>query len=450
MAHSEIEEAREPLLGGSPLGPLLPDEVASPRRSLEKEASLGALQTAAPPPLSAKPRLGTVRACSVIVAVTLLLGLLAASLAYRMVDDNGWPPACRKSAAVALVSQHLIVIYQDLHSFSLTERRWKKLHPQAPKGHHRGVPEGAPGQPAARWKAGVVQMSEPQGMLVMAGDAVYNGTEYYAKDTWMLRLPRLEWQRANCSTDAPAPRRAHSLASVTAADGSSRVVVYGGRLHSGGLLSDVWLGSLSGTWPAISWRRLFNPSKAVPGSFPLPRKGHTGLVADVGGSHKLLVYGGRNNSHYFGDVWAFDLSKLVWEDLTPAPPAPTPWPRDHHGAAFSGGRLFVLGGRSGADHATAQPLRDVWSFDVAGRAWRQELERGLQPLPRFLFSSIQYRALNAADDRVLIFGGETGATCKANDVWVYSMAPGTGTGTGLWTELSPPAWSRRRCRAIYG
>ena len=56
-----------------------------------------------------------------------------------------------------------------------------------------------------------------------------------------------------------------------------------------------------------------------------------------------LMYGGREDTRYFGDLWALDLDAERWDQLAP-PPGPAPSPRDHHTAAHHTGRMFVFGG----------------------------------------------------------------------------------------------------------
>ena len=257
-------------------------------------------------PASNKPRWGVVTTCTLIVCTTIVLGMLALLFALRPVDD-GQPPACRKSAVIGMAQlgehhsgPHLIVwsgmghgqvVFQDLYTFSMDTRRWKRLHSEPSlqprsRAAAAGGPEGA--EPAARWKAGVVQSSELQGILVTDGftpdptppSGARNG---YDGDAWLLKLPSLEWQPAAPSmsggSHSPSARRAHTANLYTAADGSIKMVVYAGRTHHEKLLSDVWVGTVA--WPHITWERLFDP-KAAPtaASFPAPRKGHTAVLVD--------------------------------------------------------------------------------------------------------------------------------------------------------------------------
>lgn len=57
-----------------------------------------------------------------------------------------------------------------------------------------------------------------------------------------------------------------------------------------------------------------------------------------------LVYGGRDDKDYFGDLWLLDIAAGEWRQLQPQGPRAPPR-RDHHGAAYFRGRLFIHGGR---------------------------------------------------------------------------------------------------------
>lgn len=453
-------------------------------------------------------RAGIATAGSAALGAVLVLGLMAIALVTTMSVEDGSPPAPRKSAAVALLLHdtqkgtavdaqllvwsgmgHKQMVFADMRSFSLASGRWQLLHPRtaeasassssssSPDGHggwgrgavsrpHKGSPGGggegpkAANVPLARWKAGVVQGRD--GMLVMSGDSPLEHKDVYDHDTWLLRLPSLEWQRADNSSDAradagtsahgPCARRAHSAALFTSSDGSTRVAIYGGRKHDGTLLGDVWVGTLH--WPHVRWERLFHPlahaaatedgAKGPKANYPTPRKGHIGVVADNGTGPKLLVHGGRNDTDYLGRLWSFDLEgSKRWTDITPAL-GPFPAPCDHHAAVVSGDRLFIYGGRSGPTYATSVPLSDVWSLHLPSLTWQLEAQHGPAPLPRFLASSLLYHPPNVSSDQLLVFGGETGLECKLNDVWSLDLS------TITWRQLSPAQWARKRCMHSFG
>lgn len=83
---------------------------------------------------------------------------------------------------------------------------------------------------------------------------------------------------------------------------------------------------------------------AAAGPAPLPRSGH---VAVMNGSSSLILHGGRSEVYgSFADVWSFDLASKRWTPLPPAT-AVQPAARDFHGGALWNGRLFIYGGRFG-------------------------------------------------------------------------------------------------------
>ncbi len=57
-----------------------------------------------------------------------------------------------------------------------------------------------------------------------------------------------------------------------------------------------------------------------------------------------VIFGGRNGVGYFNDVWAFRLSTGVWEEWTPTDGnAASPMGRDHFGAVYDAGHMYIFG-----------------------------------------------------------------------------------------------------------
>ena len=57
-----------------------------------------------------------------------------------------------------------------------------------------------------------------------------------------------------------------------------------------------------------------------------------------------VIFGGRNGVGYFNDVWAFRLSTGVWEEWTPTDgTAASPMGRDHFGAVYDAGHMYIFG-----------------------------------------------------------------------------------------------------------
>lgn len=57
-----------------------------------------------------------------------------------------------------------------------------------------------------------------------------------------------------------------------------------------------------------------------------------------------LIYGGRDSWEYLGDLWLLDLVSGEWRQIEALGPL-APKPRDHHGAAYSQGTLYIFGGQ---------------------------------------------------------------------------------------------------------
>ncbi len=74
------------------------------------------------------------------------------------------------------------------------------------------------------------------------------------------------------------------------------------------------------------------------------------------------------------------------------------------------------------------PVPPLWAQD-----WTQLFPTGGPPTNRQVHTAV----LNAASDRMVVFGGQPGGCCsQLNDTWVLSSADGAG-GTPTWSELSP-------------
>lgn len=449
-----------------------------------------------PPPPAAT---GTTVAC--LAGAIIFLMLVPPFLLRR--PSLGYPPACRKSAAMAVTTfpsgtstvvvwsgmGHGEIILNDTHIFNISSRVWTKVPAHH---HHRKEGDGAIGAdayPCPRWKAAVTETSNSEGMLVLGGANDHHSArkaETYLKDVWELELPALTWRGArsevNDSGHGPVPRRAHS-AVVTESSSGQAAVVFGGRESSGTLLNDVWIAELR--WPVVNWRLLVpggDPysepsgggssrlessgmlsSSATPEGLegpgphlqegskkkkhavrPVARKGHTAvLLSNV----SMVVFGGRTETNYLNDLWILDLTSGKWKVVDIAPGSPLPPPRDHHGAAIGpSGHMIVYAGRGGPTFQASQPLGDLWAFDFESGRWSQVHQYGLKPLPRFLYSSVVHTrtaAGGAEAPALLVFGGETLQRCKLNDLWALDLA------RLRWEELSPNVFTKRRCDKLF-
>jgi hypothetical protein len=107
---------------------------------------------------------------------------------------------------------------------------------------------------------------------------------------------------------------------------------------------------------------------------------------------------------------------MRWRRIEPS--GETPPPRRDHALVGDDQQLFLFGGRS------ADPMADLWSYDVASNAWTQAASEG-GPSARF--------GHNAGWDgnrrRLIVFGGQAGGATFFNDTWEFDPASLT------WTQL---------------
>jgi galactose oxidase-like protein/glyoxal oxidase-like protein/Kelch motif protein len=191
--------------------------------------------------------------------------------------------------------------------------------------------------------------------------------------------------------DWPAKRYGHSLVGRTL---DETTVLFGGLGVDGNYRNDTWT-------PATQLRPLENDlfyywePRTTPLPRPLERAEHSAVVLNDG---SMVIYGGRDGSQVFGDVWRqYNEGGWKWEELTqePATPGgPLPGRRFGHGALYEYSavapvrdRALVYGGADTLAGSLAD--NDVWELTVDvvqhKAKWRKlALESGSpSPLPRY-------------------------------------------------------------------
>ncbi|KAL4458394.1 hypothetical protein ABPG75_013259 [Micractinium tetrahymenae] len=348
------------------------------------------------------------------------------------------PPATSPPFHPALPGKHKH-IFDDLHSFSLASRTWRRLEPE--QGPH----------PVSRWKAGNAQAVQ-DGLVIVGGDAYWPGTfeHEYTMDVWRLGYPSLKWTEARLEPTAPRPlaRRGQSLVHYQDKDGVDRIVLFGGRTQTKALLNDAWEVALlwskeGGGRLNATWRQL-TPLQPAGEAAPAPRRGHSAVMLPQSDGPRMLVYGGREDLYYYGDLWLLDIAGRTWSRLEVAE-GPAPSARDHHGVALFRGEMVAFGGHTGPDYCHGFAANDVWAFHLANRTWREAKPAGLQPLPRFEQAYVQY-APQGSDEasRLLVYAGQTAHVCQLNDVHELDMD------SWRWEQLSAPAFCTDKCQKKYG
>jgi len=144
-------------------------------------------------------------------------------------------------------------------------------------------------------------------------------------------------------------------------------------------------------------------------------------------ARELVTFAGFTDEGRFEDSWRFELDSVAWTDISP--PEGNPGKRCLHTASYDSRdhRMIVYGGQRGSS-----ALGDVWALDLGRDIWT-ELTPEVSPPGRFFASS----AYDARDHRLLIFGGNRGSDDKVSEVWSFDLEEQSWA--LLETEGMPPA-----------
>lgn len=189
--------------------------------------------------------------------------------------------------------------------------------------------------------------------------------------------------------------------------GGDQVLLFGG-LDNDHVYGDTWLYDLSDN----TWTQRF------PDPRPLSR---TYLDMAYLGEDKVLMFGGYDGT--LDDItWLYDLSENTWTDMAPAI---KPTGRYGQAMAYIGEDKVLM--HSGYTYAggTGHYLDDLWVYDLSDNNWT-ELSPSIRPDYR-----VYHKMAYIGGDQVLLFGGWHVHDLYLNDTWIFDLSAGT------WTELDP-------------
>ena len=193
-----------------------------------------------------------------------------------------------------------------------------------------------------------------------------------------------------------------------------RLILFGGR-NDTGALDDTWALDLN----TLNWQPLATGSAIRPDA-------RYSMVTGVDLTrHRLLITTGQAPGALFNDVWSFDLTTDTWSEIA----AQGDIPDIRYGAAggiTAGGDSFFL------SHGFTDQGRfdDTRRFDLATNTWYDVTPATTRPLPRCLHAA----TLTQGNDMVLFGGCASGfGPCPLNDTWLFEQ------NTGLWSEIPTPS-----------
>jgi len=151
---------------------------------------------------------------------------------------------------------------------------------------------------------------------------------------------------------------------------TNQVFLFGGR-DGTQTFNDVWALDVE----SLTWRQVAANAPVAP-----PARFSTVMVVDNAGQNLYVATGHTQDGQNFNDVWKLNLSTESWTDLTAtAGPAPTA----RYGAP--GGNL---GGNLVTTHGFGDTrYDDTWRFNVATEQWENISPDGPRPLRRCLFAA---------------------------------------------------------------
>jgi len=225
----------------------------------------------------------------------------------------------------------------------------------------------------------------------------------------------LDWSARTDIAAGPSAREDHTW--TVAADGIT-AYLFGGRTAEGAS-DEIWQFDLA----ADSWS-ILSPTGARPDA----RWGHTATWVDGVG---LVVWSGQNERGFFDDIWRYQPSVGLWEEL----PSMGEVPQARYGSCASlgpDGRLWISHGFT----EDAGRFSDTRAYDFTTGEWTDETPDGEVPVERCLHDCYW-----SAGGRLILYGGQTTGTPALGDLWVLDPASG-------WQRAPEPGAPARQLYAL--
>jgi hypothetical protein len=144
--------------------------------------------------------------------------------------------------------------------------------------------------------------------------------------------------------------------------------------------------------------------------------------------NRVVMFGGKNASaSYLGDTWLFNYSDLKWYNVTPAT---SPSARTCFAMAYDlvDNRVVIFGGQSGAGY-----LADTWVYNYSENKWYNVTVPANSPIFRY-WATMAY---DLADNRIVLFGGYSGSGSSLSDTWIFNFSDSKWYNMTVPTNLPP-------------
>ena len=238
-----------------------------------------------------------------------------------------------------------------------------------------------------------------------------------------------QWvKRTPSGKDAPSPKNVEDGAMVYD-PARDRIVLFGGKNDADRRVDDLWAFDLDKSM----WQQI-----TMQGSKPPSIPNLSAIYDPIG--HRMIAYGDRY-------LWSLDLKTDRWRDMS-SKEQPR---RESHSAVYDsrGKRMVVFGGSDGGH----LDLYDIWALDLDPTSPTFEKWQNLTVEKGHPDGRIQHTAIyDARKNRMLISGGYAKDSRRMfEDTWAYQFADARNQ-PGTWKRidngrLSPPA--RRQAIGVY-
>ncbi|MGE5178137.1 MAG: kelch repeat-containing protein [Bacteroidota bacterium] len=221
------------------------------------------------------------------------------------------------------------------------------------------------------------------------------------------------------NTTNPTPFDRHSYACIQFVPELNRLYIWGGANAS---VSTDWIGD---TWVYDFTKKAWHDATGTTHPFNVLQQ----AASYDPNVHRMVIFGGASAGYGTGDTaWLFDVTTELWE---PATTASSPPARMGQSMVFDPLRrvTYMFGG--GSPFPT--PGNEMWAFDASARVWQQLIPQNTPPPVR----QTGALAYDSKHDIVMLWGGRVDNTTVLNDTWIY--LPSTRQWQKLLPPTSPPA-----------